>query len=281
MSQIKKIFQWLFPCNFNEPLCKDNFFGCRCGKNLFKSKRVGTKLETLYDPFANVRSKLSSWLGERIGKPAERYPGEIVAPMGEEEKRSFDWLRKYGEQGVPEGRQLAMGELRKTMAGEYDPSTSPYYQAVKATAQKNLEETLGDIASEAAGRGMYHTGARRELQTTARTDVTQALNELLGGMAETERARRFQAVPLAQQIGAYEEALPLQKAAAFQQLGALPRAIQQAMNEAAYNEWLRSTQEYPLQIAQLVSPFVGQQPIFGQVGYRPSRFSRLTGGLFS
>ncbi len=31
-KQIKKLFQKLFPCHFNEPLCKDNFFGCRCGK---------------------------------------------------------------------------------------------------------------------------------------------------------------------------------------------------------------------------------------------------------
>ena len=243
---------------------------------LFKSKKTTPELETLYDPYADIRTKLSSWLGGQIGKPAEKYTGEIVAPMSEQEKQSFDCLRKYGEQGTPEGRQLAMGELRKTMTGEYDPSTSPYYQAVKATAQKNLEDTLGDIASSAAGAGGYRSGARLALQGKARTDVTQALNELLGRMAETERARRFQAIPLAQQMGAYEEALPLQKATAFQRLGALPRAIQQAMNEAAYNEWLRATQEYPLQIAQLASPFAGQQPIFGQAGYKPSLFSQFS-----
>lgn len=248
--------------------------------NLFKSKKQEPEVTTVYDPFSDIRSKISSWLSGQIGKPAEQYKGEMVAPMSEEEKKSFDWLKKYGEQPVPETINLGKEELKKTLTGGYDPSTSPYYQAVKATAQKNLDETLGDIASSAAGRGMYHTGARRELQASARTAVTNALNEMLGRMAEAAMERRLQAVPLAQQVGAYEEALPFAKAAAYQQLGALPRAIQQAINEAVYNEWLRTTQEYPLQIAQFASPFAGQQPIFGQVGYEPSWFSRITGGLF-
>ena len=29
---LTKFFHWLFPCHFHEPLCADNFFGCRCGK---------------------------------------------------------------------------------------------------------------------------------------------------------------------------------------------------------------------------------------------------------
>ena len=29
---MSNIFQKIFPCRFNEPLCKNNFFGCRCGK---------------------------------------------------------------------------------------------------------------------------------------------------------------------------------------------------------------------------------------------------------
>ena len=32
MGRLKRFFNWLFPCRYNEPLCKDNLFGCRCGK---------------------------------------------------------------------------------------------------------------------------------------------------------------------------------------------------------------------------------------------------------
>ena len=27
------IFQWMFKCKFNEPKCKNNIFGCKCGKS--------------------------------------------------------------------------------------------------------------------------------------------------------------------------------------------------------------------------------------------------------
>jgi len=29
---MKRIFNRIFPCRFNEPLCEDSFFGCKCGK---------------------------------------------------------------------------------------------------------------------------------------------------------------------------------------------------------------------------------------------------------
>jgi hypothetical protein len=59
----------------------------------------------------------------------------------------------------------------------------------------------------------------------------------------------------------------------LQSLGSLTRNLQQAQDEAVYNEWLRQ-QSYPLQIAQLASPYALQQPVLGQVGYEPSTLSR-------
>jgi uncharacterized protein YidB (DUF937 family) len=272
---IKKITNRIFRHNCHNPLCKDNLWGCRCGDFLFGGGEEETpEVEAIYDPFAGLRGKLTQWLTGKIGQPAEQYGKEIVAPMGEEEKRSFDFLRKFTDMPTPESLTLGGEELKRTLTGGYDPSTSPYYQAVKAQAQKNLEDTLGDIASSAAGAGGYRTGARMALQRTARTDVTQGLNTMLGQLSEAERVRRLQAVPYAMQLGEYQQKLPLQQAMALQALGALPRTIQQAQNEAAYNEWLRATQEYPMQIAQLASPFAGAQPTLGQVGYQPSIFDK-------
>lgn len=282
MNLIKKIFQQLFPCNFNEPLCKDNFFGCRCGKKLFKSKKVEPQTSIIADPYGSVREPLLKWLSERIGKPAEQYPAEkFVAPPTELERQSFDWLRKYAGQEVPEAQRLAMGEIRKTLTGEYDPTTSPYYQAVKAEAARNLAQIQEDIASMAAGGGRYWTGARLSQQREAATDVTQALNRMLGKMAEAERVRRLQTVPIAQQIGAYEEERPLRITEALQQYGALERALQQAQLEAVYREWLRSVQEYPLNIAEIIAGIQRPPEYYYRPGYtKPGLFSRITGGIF-
>lgn len=245
---------------------------------LFSSKKTTPSYESVYDPFSGLRGQTSSWLQGQIGKTATPYTGEQVAPMGEEEKRSFDFLRKYTDMPQPEGIGLAKEEVRKTMQGEYDPTTSPYYQAVKAESARNLEDTLSGIKSEAAGGGRYWTGARLGEQREARTDVGNALNKLLGGMAETERARRLETAPFAAQLGEYEQKLPLQQATALQQLGALPRSISQAQNEAIYNEWLRQ-QNYPIQMAQLAQGYATQQPTLAQAGYQPSAFSALLPGI--
>ena len=240
---------------------------------LFKSKKTTPEVAEVADPYGSVRDPLLKWLSGQIGKPAETYKGEFVAPASEQEKQSLDFLKQYTTQGTPEGINLAKEEYRKTLQGEYDPTTSPYYQAVKAESARNLEDTLGGIKSAAAGGGRYWTGARLGEEREARTDVGNALNTLLGGMAETERARRLQAAPMAAQLGQQEQQLPLQQATALQTLGALPRTLEQAQNQALYNEWLRSTQEYPLNIAQLAAG-VQQPPMYGQVGYQPSIFDK-------
>ena len=243
--------------------------------NFFKGKSVTPQYETTYDPFSDVRKKLSDYLGGQIGKPAEQYKGEMVAPKTAQEGQSLDWLKKYAEGGSGEGMNLANDEVRKTMTGFYDPSSSPYYQAVKAEAGRNLDDTLSGISSDAAGGGRYWSGARLGQQREARTDVANSLNTMLGGMAENERTNRLNTVPIAAQLGQYQENVPLAKTQALQQYGSLDRALNQAQDEAVYNEWLRSTQDYPLQIAQLASPFAAQQPILSQVGYQPSMFNKV------
>lgn len=242
---------------------------------LFKSKKQEPEFSTVYDPFSDVRKASGDWLKGQIGQTAKPYTGQLVAPMSGEESKSFDFLRKFTDSPAPESLNMANEELRKTMQGEYDPTTSPYYQAVKAESSRNLQSTLADIESDAAGGGRYWSGARLGEQREARTDVGNALNTLLGGMAETERGRRFEAIPLAMQLGQYEQGLPLQQATALQSLGSLPRELSQAGNEAAYSEWLRQN-EYPLQIAQLASPYATQQPVMAQTGYAPSLWDKIS-----
>lgn len=249
---------------------------------LFKQKKESPQYTTTYDPFKDVRDKLSGYLGGQIGKPAEQYKGEMIAPKTTQETQSLDWLKKYAEQGSSEGMNLANEEVKKTMSGYYDPSSSPYYQAVKAEASRNLEDTQAGIASNAAGGGRYWGGARLEQQREAGTDVANSLNTMLGQMAEQERMNRLNTVPIAAQLGQYAENQPLAKTQALQESGSLDRVLQQAQDEAVYNEWLRSTQDYPLQIAQLASPFAAQQPIMSQTGYQKSFMQKLPliGGLF-
>jgi hypothetical protein len=246
---------------------------------LFKSKDSTPTVSTLADPYGGIRNSTLSWLQSQIGKSAPQYSGEMVAPATKEETQSLDFLKGYVNQPTSEGMNMANEELRKTMANEYDPTTSPYYQVVKAESAHNLGLAQQQIADQAAGGGRYWSGARLKEQGNASNEAALAMNKLIYGMAENERGNRLQAVPLAAQIGQYEEQQPLAKAQALQSLGSLNRAIQQARDEAIYNEWLRSTQEYPLQIASMGSG-LSREPYYSvNTNQKPNIWSTLAGAL--
>lgn len=244
--------------------------------SLFRGKKESPEYETVYDPFSKIRGQTSDWLSGQIGKTGTPYTGELTSKMSEPEESSLDYLKKYTSQGTPEMTQLGQNEIKKTLTGEYDPTTSPYYQAVKAESARNLENTQKNIASNAGGGGRFYTGARVAEQGRAATDTGIGLNKELGAIAERERQNRLSAATTAAGMGETERNVPLQYAAASQQLGALPRNIQDVNKQAVYNEWLRQ-QEYPMQIAQMSAPYAGQQPIMAQAGYSPSIWSQISG----
>jgi len=246
------------------------------GKNFFKGKETQTKVGIAADPYGGVRKPLVNWLSGEIGKPAEGYTGELIAPLGEYERASLDFLKDYSGGGTSGLRQAGQKEISKTLSGDYDPTTSPYYQAVKAESANLLREHQSNIADISASKGRYHTGARVAEQSRAGTEITQALTTLLGSLAEKERERKLAAATTAQNMGIYEEQTPLRKTVALQEFGGLERIIEQARNEAMYREWLRVNQDYPLNIGQLAAG-VQQAPLYAEKGYDPSGFAKMLG----
>ncbi len=225
----------------------------------------GKGVSEVADPYAGVRESYLKWLTPEIGKAGPSYPGQLVAPMSPQETQSFDFLRKYGEGGITASPTFQQGksEISKTLTDQYNPATSPYYQAVKAEASKNLQDTQKEIASKAAGGGRYWAGARLGRQQEAASETERGLNTLLGTMAETERQRRLNVLPQAFQYGEAEAREPLQKAEAFQRVGALPRQIEQMLNTANYQDWLQANVDYPMQIAQMAQG-TQQAPLYQQ-----------------
>lgn len=219
--------------------------------HLFTNKEKVPNYGVVADPYQGMRESTTNWLQSQMGKSAPQYSGEFVAPSTAQEKESLNWLQKYVDQGESQGMKLANEEVRKTMTDQYDPTKSGYYQAVKAEAAKNLSEVQNNISDMSAGGGRFWSGARLGEQGEAATQAGMDMNKLLYGMQETERGRRLSTAPLAAQLGQYQENVPLAKASALQGLGGLERTLSQARNDAVYNDWLRATQEYPLQIASL------------------------------
>lgn len=238
---------------------------------LFKSKKAepaSPSYDTLYDPFKSSREKLNSFLTDKIGKPGPAYEGERVAPASDIEKQGLEAAQRYADQpAASQSLGYAEEEIKKTLSGDYDPSTSPYYQAVKAEAERNLQKTQKNIADQAAGGRRYFSGARLKAQANAAVDTNIGLDKTLGQLAENERQRMIQVLPQALATDSAVSQAEAKKSANLQQLGALPRELQQALNDAVYQQFLLSEYDYPLNIAQLSAGLATQQPIFVQQGY--------------
>ncbi len=245
---------------------------------LFKSKKSEGQLTPMYDPYAGLRNKTSSWLESQIGKPAEPYTGEFVAPMTDEEKKSTEYLNQYAEGGPSESTKLVGQEIQKTLSGGYDPSTSPYYQAVKAQTMKNNRLATERLNQRSSMGGRYFSGGRVQAQSDLEEDTTNELNRVVYGLADKERQRKLDLLPFASEFGRSEEEAPLRKTSALQEYGQLPRAIQQALLDAKYGEFLSANREYPMNIAAYASNLAGQEPWMKYK--RPSTRRSFWDGMF-
>lgn len=241
-------------------------------------KQDSPGVSAVADPYGDVRNKLNSWLGSQIGQKGPTYTGETVAPMSEQEKGSLKSLDDYANYDIGKDQtfQGAKTAVNKSLSSNYDPTTDPYYQAVKAQADRNLQQTNKQIASQAAGGGRYYSGARMQQQREAGVDVNNAMNTLMAQQAENERQRQQQNIPLALQLSQYESGIPLQKATAQQTLGALPRTLQQAQDQASLDDWLRSNYQWPTSVANIAGG-VQQAPLYQQNA--PSTSQQLQSSL--
>lgn len=213
----------------------------------------GNGVTKVADPFEASRNSLQSWLLSQIGKPGPQYQGEKVAPMSDAENKSMDFLNEYGNSNLGSTFGLAKNEISKTLTDQYDPTTSTYYQAVKAEAERAANKNNELIASNAAGGGRYYSGARLKQQREALTDTTNRLNTTMGELAMRERQNKLNVIPQALQIAQEEQLQPLKKTAAFQQYGALPRELQQLLDNANLIEFYKSNYDYPMAIAGLTN----------------------------
>lgn len=236
------------------------------------------KVSVIADPYKEVREALNKYLTSNVSPGATSYKGELSADMTDQEKRSMSSLNDYANRKTPETTQAARGEVLKTLSGNYDPSTSPYYQAVKAEAARNLQQQNEIIGSNAAGGGRYYSGGRMREQREAGVDMGNRMNTVLGELAENERNRMTQAVNQAQSLGNDEDQEKLNTTAALQQYGSLPRNIQQAALDKMYEEWNTANRDYPSKVAGIASG-VQEAPMYGEDEEIPSTAMAWLGSL--
>lgn len=195
---------------------------------------------------SSAGQSLSDWAQKYLKEyqPGAEYTGQFTAGMAPGEESGQSWLMKFlNQQGPGENYGLAADELKKTMTGAYDPYKSDYYQALRSGAQMEMQDSIDAMRRGQGARGSFFQDTSIREEDRMRSQGTNALMQILGSLAETERGRRWEGVDKAMQLEQYKEGLPLAKAQAGMELGSLPRLIEQSDLEAKYKDFLRKQDE--------------------------------------
>jgi len=180
-------------------------------------------------------------------KPGEPYGGRLSAggpaPL---EQRGLDELSRLLDQPIT-GELYGAGkqQLLDTLSGKFaDPSQSPFIQSYTNLAKQNLQDAITEARGRRGARGTYFTRAGLQEESRLGERTQNMLNSLIGQFIDAERGRMFQAAPIAQSMEEYGTlTAPLKRIAASQTLGSLPRVLEQADLERAYQDFKRQRGE--------------------------------------
>lgn len=244
--------------------------------SLFKPKAVTPEVSIAADPYKQTREKVLGLLDQQAGQNYKPYTEDLVAGMSDPEQQGQRILSDYlSSSDQPNAtRQRAMDEINTIISSGGDPSKHPVYQAVKAEAARNQDALSRDIDSQFAGNHAFWSGSRVKAKSDLATDTANKLNTVLAQLGDQNQQRIMSyAIPQLLDEANRQDQLPLQKMAAANQYGQLPRAIQQALLDAQYAEFEKAQRQYPLQLLQLASQ-VQQAPLYAQQQFMPSTFSQ-------
>jgi hypothetical protein len=194
---------------------------------------------------------MSSWITKYLPGfvPGENYTGKYTAGMTDQEASSLDYLQKYLDSpGYGDLTKAASNELTTTLTGGYDPATSPYYKSMRDAAMISQSDARNTMNQQLGSRGKYFSSEALKEERELGTRTTNYLQGILGTLSENERERRLSAVPQAMLLDQTIQNIPLQKAQAAQEIGQLPRLLEQADLTAEYQDFLRQRKEKALPI---------------------------------
>ncbi|HDP36814.1 MAG TPA: hypothetical protein ENN27_02935 [Candidatus Atribacteria bacterium] len=187
-------------------------------------------------------------------------------------------LGKYIGRETPELYRAGESELLKTLQGEYDPYTSPYYQAMREGALREEKEALGRLRRGAQLGGYLYGTPRLNAEAELLAQTQAELAKLLGGMSEAERIRRLSTVPTAIDVGRQIEGIPLESMQAIMSISPILKALEEEPLRFGYEQF-REEQMWPYQRqAPLLQQLLGYAPWYmPQYVEKPSVFSQIMG----
>lgn len=208
--------------------------------------RPKTKVKPL-EPFPGSREMMGGIAKEAepgafeaLQMAREPPPIQKTAGMTGVEEMAYGGLQDYMTSPLPSESplyQAGVGEYEKTLAGDYDPVGSTYYQAYRTAVMRELQEAKDRLAASTSARDKYFGGGRIETTGELEESAMGDLAMVLGQLTERERERKLGVAPMAIEESIRGARLPAERAEIGLGLGALPRELEElgfSREHAAY-----------------------------------------------
>lgn len=247
------------------------------GSSLFGKKETGGES-------VSATSNLPAWLrawAKKYGQnyvPGESYSGTLSAGMTSQESTGLDQLTKLLSQpAIGDLFNAGKNQIMSTLSGTYaDPSKSPFIQAMTTMSNRTLQDQIDAMRRNRGALGKYFHSETMGDESRLRGNTIDYLNTLVGKFSDEERARMFQAAPIAQAMDEYQMlTAPLTQIGASQTYGSLERTIEQADYDRMYQDYLRKRKEMagPISLVggagmgfnDFTSPIVNQNNALGNI----------------
>jgi len=201
----------------------------------------GKKAKWRAIPLSDSQKVADKFLQAQVEKQIE-LPTEQTAGISTAEQTGLGAIGEaFGEGGI---LQQALGSLQDTLAGKYDPRTSPFFKGlreeIESVGRAGISKSIGTAQRLTGAPSSDLLGQVGDIQTKTDRNVLQ----LLGGMFENERGKQFQAAQNIPNI--FNQAL-----APLFSFGARDRELQQQ----------QYGREFAGETANILAPFRYQAPI--------------------
>ena len=147
--------------------------------------------------------------------------------------------------------QSAQSELQKTLAGDYDPNTSQYYQGMRQSMDLNLNDAMNKYKQSQYLKGNLRSTATDAGQGRMLAENTAAQNTLLGNLANQERQNRLAAVGQAQSLAGAQQTYDTNRLNTLTTTSDYLTQQNQKAKDAAYEQW-KANLERKNSLAQLL-----------------------------
>jgi hypothetical protein len=214
----------------------------------------------------------NKWLESLYNQGTPDIPARTVVGQSDAEQQGTQLLEQYLNSSMPADYGVGMDQLRSTVAGEYDPSTSKYYQGYREASQMEEADAVNALRRRAQITGMGASSASLGKESKTRRGYSADRMGMLGQLYEGERNKMLTAAPQLMQGADYEGNRSLRQASAGLSLGASSRQIEQEQEDAIYNSVMQ----------ELMFPYEVLAPIASGVaggGYTQKSWGESQSGL--